>query len=200
MTSQVAVARKLVETEVKRPARLLALVPEHPVIAGVKWILANRRAPDGSTWSMRALSRAAGQSPQYVEQLLSTRPGKGGRINPDGASHVALRGLATAGGVSFEWLMTGVGSPDSEAPPPRASADERFPSRGRFVDFARARGAPAVVLKHLQETAFAETEDPGFDHWAKEYERLLAEYNQVAKLVGVVEAGRDLEEQFEKRR
>lgn len=74
----------------------------HPVIRGLRWILANKRGPRGKLWSMSGLSKEAGRAGSQVEQILS------GRQSAEIARDLA-RDLARAADVRTAWLLTGDG-------------------------------------------------------------------------------------------
>lgn len=104
------------------PSLLCVTKDEHPLIRGLRWILANRKQPNGRRMSMRALSTAAGLSPSHVEQIINQRQ------SPDGVGLSTLQALAAAAQVRLEWLQTGEGIPDSsDATPhtPPAKSDVR---------------------------------------------------------------------------
>lgn len=89
-------------------ANLLLDVAEHPIVAGLRWILENRRAPDGEPWSMRGLSTAAGLSPSHVERIVA------GRTDAARLKLETVERLAEAGQVSSAWLQTGAGNRDAK--------------------------------------------------------------------------------------
>lgn len=97
--------------------------PQSPLILSLRWILENRKQPNGRKMSMRALSMAAGLSAGHVEQILNKRQSSDIEIS-------TLEKLAQAGDVRLEWLRTHKGDPGkyegassspagaSPAPPP----------------------------------------------------------------------------------
>lgn len=104
------------------PSLLCVAKDEHPLIRGLRWILANRKQPNGRRMSMRALSVAAGLSPSHVEQIINLRQ------SPDGVGLSTLQALAAAAQVRLEWLQTGEGvpdAPDATPPTPPAKSDVR---------------------------------------------------------------------------
>lgn len=155
--------------------------PEHPVIAGLNWILKNTRQPDGSKWSMRALSEAAGKSPQYVETL------RAGRIDPSKIGADVLDGLARAGGVSAEWLRTGDGPRHTGA---RARHVERehdvYASFEQWLAMSDGgKGLVPGIVNALRVEARRERNaegDPGVAHWSKRYRELIAEKKSIDEL------------------
>jgi transcriptional regulator with XRE-family HTH domain len=81
----------------------------------LRWILERRRL------SMKALSEIAGLAPGHVGLIV--RGTVKGAVTPE-----TLRKLAQAGGVAYEWLATGNGSPEvSATPAPRETVVERDP-------------------------------------------------------------------------
>lgn len=82
---------------------------EHPLIQGLRWILANRQQPNGRAVSMRSLSMAAGLTPSHVEQIINKRQ------KPESIETATIQKLAQAGGVQLTWLLTGQGPRDLES-------------------------------------------------------------------------------------
>lgn len=74
---------------------------EHPLIQGLRWILANRQQPNGRAMSMRSLSVAAGLTPSHVEQIINKRQ------KPESLETATILKLAQAGRVQLNWLLTG---------------------------------------------------------------------------------------------
>ena len=117
--------------------------PSHPVIQGLRWILSNRSDPTtGKPYSMRALSIAAGLQPTRVEQILNMR------ISADITRKLSM-GLARAGQVHLEWLLTGEGPRDIESPTTETEASR---CSWRFYQ-AREDGAKAARLLGVSEAA-----------------------------------------------
>lgn len=133
------------------------------LLSRIEWVIAQGRVASGRAWAM-----SAGLSPSYIGTLLTRL-----RASPDAdARREEIGKLANAAGVSVEWLVTGVGSPDGERVTER---DERYPSRAAAARFARDAGldekAIALVLK---ERLDADT-DPGAMWWLEEIKRKHAE-------------------------
>jgi hypothetical protein len=80
---------------------ILVMKETSPVIEALKWMLANRKQPNGKPWSMRALSEAAGLAPSHVGGIISGRQKDLGVATADA--------LARVGNVRTLWLQTGKG-------------------------------------------------------------------------------------------
>lgn len=148
----------------------LAVDDSHPVVMSLRWILKNRRL------SGRALSMAAGLSPNHVGQIL------GGWQKPSIATETATR-LAAAGRVSLSWFLTQQGAPDgqdipalpSDAPPVRfLDRDRRYTEQQMAERVLIADGWPEHdVLRASGAAGFAlQSEDqPSAGEW---HEKILA--------------------------
>lgn len=66
----------------------------------LRWILANRRAPDGEQWNGKSLSIAAGLSSNHVGQFI--------RGSVKGGNNATLLKIARAANVNPLWLTSGV--------------------------------------------------------------------------------------------
>lgn len=75
----------------------------------LRWILANRRAPDGEQWNAKSLSIAAGLSSNHVGQFI--------RSTVKGGNNATLMKIARAANVNPLWLTSGAGGPDDEHAP-----------------------------------------------------------------------------------
>lgn len=108
------------------------LGPVNTLAERVEWILKHRRRPDGTRWSQRALSEAAGMSPAVVGMLR--------RGDTKDVRGETLRHLAAAAGVSLAWLATGKGTPDEDddARGP-STAESGVPHFGNAVGWDDAR-------------------------------------------------------------
>ena len=115
----------------------------HPVIQGLRWIIENRDDPaTGKRFTKRGLSTAAGFSSSQVEQILSFRQ------TPDISRKLSI-GLAMAGQVHLEWLLTGEGPRDIENTTTETEASR---CSWRFYQ-AREDGAKAARLLGVSEAA-----------------------------------------------
>jgi transcriptional regulator with XRE-family HTH domain len=151
-----------------------------PVVAGIRWILANRTGPGGKRFSMRKLSELAGLTPGHVEQIVSGR--QSSKLEAPTAT-----GIARAGNVRVNWLLTGHG--------PREPFDERegayrtvqqptvggvvdyddaYPSRVVVLAMARAKGIDGAAIAALEAERF-KGEDPGEAYWRKRLVELVTE-------------------------
>lgn len=116
------------------------------MIRGLRWILANRRQPNGRAMSMRALSLAAGLSASHVEQIVNKRQSPDVEID-------TLEALARAGNVSTLWLHKGIEprepyqGPAVEAPAtPAPPASETRVTLDAVADLVNSAYDPATHL------------------------------------------------------
>lgn len=164
----------------KDAANFLAMTDRtDPVIEGIRWILQNRKGPDGKRLSMRSLSKLAGLTPGHVEQIVNGR--QSSRLEIPTAT-----ALARAGNVRLGWLMTGTGPrepfEEQTSPPPTKAPkgetvveyDDAYPSRAVVVAMARAKGVDHAAIAALEAERF-KGEDPGEAYWRKRLVELVAE-------------------------
>lgn len=128
------------------------------------------------------LGRRAGFSAQYINSLRSKE--RGARLPLDTA-----RRLASALGVSVEWLTAGTGPrerlsdvypiyveatpmPDSSAPPGSQAWPDRYPGRAEAVALLATTVAPEVITALRAVVPEDPDTDPGREHWI-EYARSL---------------------------
>lgn len=78
------------------------MAQEHPVLTGLRWILENRRRPNGNLWSASALSQAAGLARSHIPNIVSGT--QGADIKWETAT-----AIARVANVRTTWLMTGQG-------------------------------------------------------------------------------------------
>lgn len=120
----------------------------NPVVAGIEWILANRRQEDGSPWSPRAFAAKAGMSPGALAHLLA------GRQSAD-LKTTTLRKYAKAGNVRTEWLGTGRGErePYEGDPEPVVAND----TSTRTVHLDERYPTIALVFARMRQTGIDES-------------------------------------------
>lgn len=75
----------------------------------LQWILDHRRQSDGTRWNAKALSIAAGLTPNHVGQFI--------RGTVKGGNNATLMKIARAANVNPLWLTSGAGGPDDEHAP-----------------------------------------------------------------------------------
>lgn len=158
---------------------------EHPLVSGLRWILANTHDPDGARWTQRSFARAAGMSSEsHVGQILR------GTIAAESVQIDTLQKIAAAGGVSVSWLQTGGGPPQNATS--TAVTHERFvvedddyPSRPEALELMRGK-VDESILRALKARRLDNRKDPGLDYWMSEALKLKrkalefeAEYNEI---------------------
>lgn len=152
------------------------------------------RAPDGSPWSMRSLSLAAGLSPSHVEQVISGRQ--------QSISEETALAIARATGCSAEWLIgrdaRGIEAALAIAPLRKAEPMQRIdivyaddsPSRAAAIALWEAV-VGADVARSVRLIRLKSDQDPGEAFWEKElkerhakrkkYEAELAREEEIAR-------------------
>ncbi len=162
-----------------------------PVIRGLRWILENRRQPDGKRWTQSDLSVAAGQAKSHVGVILTGHQSTDIGID-------TLRRYARAGDVWSEWFRTGTGEPGAfEGDEPRAQAqaapsvavqtrnyDDPYESRAQLIALISGTAVPAGVIKALQQESFKSSsgevsnQDPGPAYWRERLAELMDERSE----------------------
>lgn len=130
---------------------------EHPLIRGLRWILATRKL------SQRALSLKAGRSHSHVGQILS------GRVDPTSVQLDVIEDIARAGDIPVEWLLTGKGLPETEvdaddfyAPTPER---DLYDSRPAAISVLRSAGLDEDLLQAVAKRRLDSPMDPGMQFW-----------------------------------
>lgn len=138
--------------QVRHPATVVAMSDKDwsTLAARVQWCIDAHRVKNAAAWS-----EAAGLARSYV-----------GRIKNEGIvpSGDVIEKMATAAGVSFDWLRHGEGMPSG-----RVELDDPYPSRAPVIAMAEASGVPHGAIEALKADRFADG-DPGEEVWR---ERLI---------------------------
>lgn len=113
----------------------------------VGWIIDNRRRADGSTWTDRGLSDAAGLSPAHIGMI---RRGDAKKVTAE-----TIEAIARVGGVSAGWLAFGLGTPDSDDV--QSVSDSHRPQLQNLPGWAEAERLARQEHADWPEWVWAET-------------------------------------------